>query len=186
MKRIFLMLICSFSIILADSNNINLAESKFRIAKKDNLSIDAIYKKSLNYDTSDLKTYFKNGNTIGLNFTYFIGDSDKKLNMSDKIYVTNLTNNRYLNKKEIIYELKNKELKTTVHKINEIINVNNIKVNAGNIETRKNINTLLLLNKYGKTLQKKYGKIEKSKIVIKENENKKYKIVITFDGSNLK
>ena len=107
--------------------------------------------------------------------------------MPNKIYVANLVaNNSNINKKEIQYELKNQELKTVVHKINDIINVNNIKVNIGNTETLKKdkvSKTLVLLNRYGKDLQKKYGQISKAKIVIKENENKKDKIVITFDRS---
>ncbi len=187
MKRIFLMLSFLVAICNLANNDANLSESKFSITKKDNLSIDAIYKREFKPDIDDLKTYFKNGNTIGLNFTYFIGDSKKNKGMPNKIYVANLvTNNSNLNRKEIQYELKNQELKTVVHKINDIINVNNIKVNIGNTETYKKdkvSKTLVLLNRYGKDLQKKYGQISKDKIVIKENENKKDKIVITFDRS---
>lgn len=187
MKKTFLILIFLVAICNLANNDSNSSESKFSLTKKDNLSIDAVYKREFKPDIDDLKTYFKNGNTIGLNFTYFIGDSDKNKGMPNKIYVANLvSNNSNLNKKEIEYELKNRELKTVVHKINDIINVNNIKVNVVKTEDLKKEKVgklLVLLNKYGKDLQKKYGQINKNKIVIKENENKKDKIVITFDGS---
>lgn len=182
MKKIFLVLGFIFSIILANTESNNSSESKFSLAKKDNLSIDAIYKREFksDVDINDLKTYFKNGNTIGVNFTYLIGDKDKKENFKNNIYITNLSSN---NKRDIKYDLKDTKLKTTVHKINEI-NLNNVQFKVTKKENKNKIeSTLTLLNRYGKKLQIKYGKISNDKIIVKEN--KKDKLVITFDGSNL-
>lgn len=195
MKKIFcLFFMMSVALLAADNRikinedkNPNVAESKFNInTKNDNILLEAVYKKELEEGVSDLKSYFKNGNSIGLNITYFWGEGKNKQNTQDKISIINFSNKPITRKSNINYELKSssEQIKRTVNAINETINIGNVKVKAGNSDKNKlKSNTVIpILNSYGVMLQKKYGKLDKNKLLVQENSVKTYKIVITFNG----
>ncbi|WP_288847214.1 hypothetical protein [uncultured Sneathia sp.] len=195
MKKIFcLFFMMSVALLAADNRikinedkNPNVAESKFNInTKNDNILLEAVYKKELEEGVSDLKSYFKNGNSIGLNITYFWGEGNNKQNTQDRISIINFSNKPISRKSNINYELKSssEQIKRTVNAINETINIGNVKVKAGNSDKNKTkSNTVIpILNSYGVMLQKKYGKLDKNKLLVQENSVKTYKIVITFNG----
>lgn len=195
MKKIFcLFFMMSVALLAADNRikinedkNPNVAESKFNInTKNDNILLEAVYKKELEEGVSDLKSYFKNGNSIGLNITYFLGEGNNKQNTQDKISIINFSNKPISRKSNINYELKSssEQIKRTVNAINETINIGNVKVKAGNSDKNKTKSNKVIpiLNSYGVMLQKKYGKLDKNKLLVQENSVKTYKIVITFNG----
>ena len=115
-----------------------------------------------------------------------MGEGNNKQNTQDRISIINFSNKPISRKSNINYELKSssEQIKRTVNAINETINIGNVKVKAGNSDKNKpKSNTVIpILNSYGVMLQKKYGKLDKNKLLVQENSVKTYKIVITFNG----
>lgn len=158
------------------------------------LSLEAVYQKKFAYiqDNEKLKEYFKNGNTIGINFNYNIGDIKSK---RPKILVENSNDKNdstLLNVIKNDYKLKNK------NNMDELYSSNTNKIlNSGILilkENSKTQNELIKqrISKVSKILKinsnkivKIYGEIKGVKVNTQVNSNNGYlssnKLVLYFD-----
>lgn len=153
-------------------------------ANYDRFSLEAIYKKKIDSDVKDLKSYFKNGNTIGLNFTYTLGEINE--NSKDSIFIANLNSNLKKPDLNVNYKLQNNlGFIKTIDSISKITNPRTVSIGFGNIvninKTMYN-NTISVLKKNAGSIKKKYGSIEEKDIIKKadyiENSGQ---IVLYFD-----
>lgn len=153
-------------------------------ANYDRFSLEAIYKKKIDSDAKDLKSYFKNGNTIGLNFTYTLGEINE--NSKDSIFIANLNSNLKKPDLSVNYKLQNNlGFIKTIDSISKITNPRTVSIGFGNIvninQTMYN-NTISVLKKNADSIKKEYGSIEEEDIIKKadyiENSGQ---IVLYFD-----
>ena len=177
MKKLITIFILSSLFTLAEEDN------KLGISTKiDNFKLEAVYKKKLSGYETDLKSYFKSGNSIDFNFTYLIGDENDPESLGVSNFKRNLNVSKELNKSD--YTLNNTEgLKKVIHNVSEIsTKINTVKFN---VSTEDNIKEkekkVKIFNTYSKKILKNYGKINMENIK-KDEIIKKDKIEIVFDN----
>lgn len=172
-------------IILLNANNIIAKENEIGLSTKvNNLKLEAVYKKSLTGDETDLKTYFRSGNKIGVNLTYLFDDDSTQ-------EITDINNNDYnkisVNKNFAVnsenYKLNHTDgLKNNIEKLSRGTNYIKLSTKKESFITKTNnqIKTVGIFTKFAKKLEEKYGKIADSNIT-RENPNKNEKIIIFFN-----